>query len=226
MALVVTLVLSLGFQWYVLNYLPVMDCLPFKKGANIAENMKPPPGAVPDSFAIRFIYEKGGKQYEFAPENLPADFTTYKFIDRRQTLVRKGNAEATIKGFSLTGSVKDSISGNIIDSTQIILSQPKALLIFLLEFDNASWVTQTNKLLRSAREKAIPVYVVSPNLTEAETLFQGTSNVQFFNTDFTVVRTVARTNPTILLLKSGTIEKKWSEKEINKAADYITTMKW
>src|SRR5215207_2598861 len=40
-----SLVLSLALQWYVLNYLPIADCLPFKKGNNIADQMKPQPGS-------------------------------------------------------------------------------------------------------------------------------------------------------------------------------------
>jgi len=47
--------------------------------------------------------------------------------------------------------------------------------------------------------------------------------VQFFNTDFTVVRTVARTNPTILLLHNGTVVQKWSRNEIDKAAKAISS---
>ncbi|MBK5270634.1 MAG: DoxX family membrane protein, partial [Bacteroidia bacterium] len=70
--LVIT-VLSFGIQWYTLNYLPFADCLPFKKGNNITEKMKLPAGARPDSFAIRFVYEKGGKQFEFSPTELPDD---------------------------------------------------------------------------------------------------------------------------------------------------------
>ena len=42
--------------------------------------MQVPPGALPDSFAIRFIYEKGGKEFEFAPSELPADLNTYNFL--------------------------------------------------------------------------------------------------------------------------------------------------
>src|SRR5262245_31023124 len=84
-------VLSFGLQWYVLNYLPLVDCLPFKRGNNISEKMKPPPGAVQDSFAIRFVYERGGKQLEFSPTELPADLNTYTFKDRVDKLIRKGN---------------------------------------------------------------------------------------------------------------------------------------
>ncbi len=35
--MVATTVLSFGFQWYVLSYLPLVDCLPFKKGNSIPE---------------------------------------------------------------------------------------------------------------------------------------------------------------------------------------------
>ena len=225
--LTATLLFSIGLQWYVLNYLPMADCLPFKQTAHLPTQMKPPPGAVPDSFAIRFLYEKGGKQYEFAPENLPADFTTYKFVDRKQTLVRKGNADAPIKGFSLTNDAKDSTTGNLIDSTDVILSQSQSLLLFALDFTESDWITETKPLIASAARKSVPVYMISPNYNEAKTAFvkAGVDGVHFFNTDFTIVRTVARTNPTILLLHKGTVEKKWSKEEIDDAAAYLLSTK-
>jgi uncharacterized membrane protein YphA (DoxX/SURF4 family) len=226
-ALAASLFLSLGIQWYVLNYLPVADCLPFKQGNHIPTQMKPPPGAIPDSFAIRFLYEKGGKQYEFAPENLPADFTTYTFVDRKQSLVRKGNAEAPIKGFSLTGTEKDSITGTTVDSTAVILSQPAALMLFALDFNDASWMEEARTVFEKAKSKGIPVYVNSPNRAEAQQVFEGAgiSGLQYFNTDFTVVRTVARTNPTVLFLKNGTVEQKWGKQDWKQMAAYLNNIK-
>jgi hypothetical protein len=223
-ALALTLLFSLGLQWYVLNYLPLADCLPFKKGNYLPAQMKPPPGAVSDSFAIRFVYEKEGKQFEFAPENLPADFTTYKFIDRKQTLVRKGNADAAIKGFALTNDAKDSTTGNNIDSAGIVLSQPNAVMLFALDFSNPGWIPNTKALIKGAMEKGMPVYVASPSYAEAEKAFTGMQGLQFFNTDFTVVRTVARTNPTVLLLQNGTVKQKWSHRELDNAAAYIASL--
>ena len=205
-----SLLLSLFLQWYVLNYLPIADCLPFKKGNNIAEQIKPPPGSITDSFAIRFIYEKGGKQFEFAPENLPADFNTYKFIDRKDKLVRKGNAEPAIKGFSLNGS-----SGE--DSSKIVLEQPVSILVYGLKFNSLNVIQQLNEIIGKAREKNIPVYIASPSREETIGYFlkPGLPDAQFFNTDFTVVRTAARTEPTVFLLKKGVIHDKYSPKTFN-----------
>jgi len=218
--LVASLLITLLLQWYVLNYLPVTDCLPFKKGNNIAQQMKPPPGSITDSFAIRFIYEKDGKQFEFAPENLPADYATYKFIDRKDKLVRKGNAEPAIKGFSLTG-----ITGE--DSTQIVLSQPEAVLVFAQHLQKAGWVNDFKKIVEEAKKKNILVYLASPSLEDAMILFgkNNVSGVQFFNCDFTVVRTAARTDPTIYILKNGTIQKKYGSSEIDKAVAALSSQK-
>jgi uncharacterized membrane protein YphA (DoxX/SURF4 family) len=219
-----SLIFSLVLQWYVLENLPIADCLPFKKGNNLTAQMKPPPGSVPDSFAIRFIYEKGGKQYEFAPESLPDDFTTYKFIDRKQSLVRKGNADAPIKGFTLTNDTKDSISGNTVDYTAELLSAQKAVLLFALHFDNADWIAETKPLLLAAAKHRIPVAVASSNFTKAKEAFEkaGVKGAEFYNTDFTIVRTVARTNPTVLYLENGTVVKKWSAAEISESAAWIS----
>jgi hypothetical protein len=103
--------------------LPVADCLPFKKSASIPQGMKTPVGAVPDSFAIQFIYEKEGKRHAFFPENLPADLATYKFVERTDKLVRKGNADPPIRGFALSG-ITDT------DSTNAVLEAPHAVLYF------------------------------------------------------------------------------------------------
>lgn len=226
-SLVAVLLFSLALQWYVLTYLPLADCLPFKEGANLPAQMKPPPGSVPDSFAIRFVYEKEGRQYEFAPENLPADFTTYKFIDRKQTLVRKGNADAAIKGFTLTNDTKDETTGNTVDSAAFLLAQPQAFLLFVLDWSNPSWLAEATAAMTAARQRGIPVAVVSANFREAQAAFAGAgiSGVQFFNTDFTIVRTVARTNPTALLLQQGRVVEKWSRRGLGNAQQFFSSKK-
>ena len=209
--LLVSLVASLGLQWYVLNYLPLADCLPFKKGNNISEQMKPPPGSRPDSVVIKYVYEKEGKRYEWAATELPADFNTYKYIDRIDKVVRKGNADPAIKGFSLIG-----LSGE--DSTQVVLNQGKAILVYALDFKDNDWIKKKKGLVTSAQSAGVSLYIVSPNAAEASAAFAAEGiPANFFTTDFTIVRTVARTNPTILFLESGTIKNKFSKNAISKA---------
>lgn len=209
-----SLVASLALQWYALNYLPPVDCLPFKVKNNIPEQMKIPAGAVPDSFAIRFVYEKEGKKYEFSPDNFPADLGTYKFVDRTDKLIRKGNAEAPIKGFILN-------AGNM-DSTEIVLDQPRSLLLFCQSVEGiSSEAKQIKEIYGVAKAKQIPLYVVTAaplQQVSAALAGNGLSDVQAFNTDNTVVRTAARTNPTLYYIEKGTIIKKYGRMKINDAA--------
>jgi hypothetical protein len=202
---------SFGIQWYALHYLPPVDCLPYKKGKNITDQMKIPSGALPDSFAIRFIYEKGGKQYEFAPAELPADLASYNYVSRTDKLVRKGNAEPPIKGFALTG-VTDQ------DSTAAILSQPYAILLFCEDFSTpfSAWKDEFAELYTVARSKNIPVYAITNRFEEAMERFSATSfkDIQVFTCDYTAIRTAARTNPAIYLLQRGTILDKQGYKRI------------
>jgi hypothetical protein len=47
-------VVSVGFGLYTYNFLPVVDFLPYKVGANILQEMKTPPGAMPDEFEVTY----------------------------------------------------------------------------------------------------------------------------------------------------------------------------
>lgn len=212
---------SFGLQWYALIYLPPVDCLPFKKENNITEKMKIPAGALPDSFAIRFVYEKGGKQYEFAPAELPADLNTYNYVSRTDKLIRKGNAEPPIKGFALSGITNE-------DSTSIVLSQPYAVLLIFENFSTpfSVWKDDFAKLYTTAKAKNIPVYAVTNRPDETMINFAGTSfaDMQVFKCDFTAIRTAARTNPTLYLLKEGTVVDKQSYKRMDKILKEIETI--
>ena len=217
LAMLTVTVFSFGIQWYTLSYLPVLDCLPFKKGNNITEQMKMPVNAIPDSTVINYIYEKEGKQVEFTAANFPGDFSpdTYKFIKRYDKLIRKGkNNVPPIKGFTLIGA-DDS------DSVQYVLNSTYAILLFAEDFSTPvkEWGKQFSIIYKQAKQKNIPVYLVTTRYNDAPAALAGTdfANIQKFKCDVTNVRTAARSNPCLYILKKGTIEGKWSGRQFNKA---------
>jgi uncharacterized membrane protein YphA (DoxX/SURF4 family) len=212
--LILVIFASFGFQYYTLRYLPVVDCLPFKKANNILEKRQVPADAIPDSFAIRFIYSKGGKEFEFGPLDLPADLNTYKFISRKDKLIRKGNAEAAIKGFDLKGQ-----SGA--DSTLQVLQQPIAVLLVGedLKHPSVSWMPGFDRLYKSAKQKNIPAFIITGQAGNAiETIRQTAyASLPVFTCDNTTIRTAARANPTVYIIQQGTITGKWSGPDFDKA---------
>ena len=216
-----TIVLSFSLQWYALRYLPLVDCLPFKKGVNIIEKMKPPADAIPDSTVIHFVYEKNKQTMEFTADNMPADLdSSYTFIKRYDKIIRKGNAEAEIKDFSLI-----SDSGN--DSTEQILNKPGYLLMLIsrsFPATNPSWNKQFILLFTLARSKNIPVILVTSARQEASTYLNANGlgkTIQIFGCDATAVKTAARADPTLYLLKKGTILNKWSYASLDMAVPDI-----
>ena len=215
--LILATLLSFAFQWQVLVHLPAVDCLPYKVGNNIPEKMKAPPGAIPDSTVITMVYEKNGKKLEFSASKFPADFDdTYKFITRYDKLVRKGNAEPAIKDFNL-------ITGGGTDTTQELL-QKKGFKLFLFMKEAvaypADWNAAFSVLFTMAKSKGVPVFFVTG---EYENVVAWTEkagiahDVTVLKCDATAIKTAARANPTLYLLKGGTILKKWSYADFDAA---------
>jgi uncharacterized membrane protein YphA (DoxX/SURF4 family) len=200
--LLLTTVIAFGLQWYVLKYLPVADCLPFKKGNNILEKMKVPAGAVPDSTVITFVYNKNGKEVEFTADKFPADFgDDYKFVKRYDKVVRKGNAEAPIKDFTLN----DSSGVNVTE--QYLLLPGKKMLVFVKD------IPGDVEKLTQALPLGTPFVIVTSSLKETQDAFSElfpNQHLTYFTCDGVAVKTASRSPVTIYLLDGAVIQDKWS----------------
>lgn len=199
---------GIGFQGYTLKHLPVLDCLPYKKGNHLLQQMKVPPGAVPDSSAVTFKYKKNGKIIEFDATHFPADFdSTYEYVDRYDKLIRKGNATPAITDFSL-----QTMYGN--DTTQALLgSQSKYVLVLVKSF--ADWKLRSaafDDVLKAASAKGFSVCVASPEAAGAVRLFP--QDVILLNLDAVVEKTAARCNPTYFFMQGDHILEKKSYADI------------
>jgi uncharacterized membrane protein YphA (DoxX/SURF4 family) len=191
-----------AFQWYALTYLPIVDCLPYKKENDIVEQMKEPAGAVPDSTSIEFIYTKNGKEVRFDQANFPSDFdSTYMYVDRKDIVVKKGNGlAAKIVDFSL-----QSVHGT--DTTAAIFAGQKPyVLVFAKEMKGAeSWKNQFQTIYKKLQAQNIDVILVTPEAEKAASMF---GNIHILISDATVIKTAARVTPTYFLMNQSRIVDK------------------
>ncbi len=215
---------SFGIQFYVLKYLPVVDCLPYKVGKNIPENMKIPAGSVPDSTVIMFKYLKGGQPVEFDADHFPDDFndSLYQFVGRFDKVIRQGNAQPPIKDLVML-----SPSGT--DTTQAILNQPGYSLVLFsrhLEGDQGSWLSDFMTIQQEASRSGFPLVWVSADADQASAILQGLKleQVPVLRGDLVAIKTAARANPTLYLLEQGTILQKWSYARFGKVTKYLETL--
>ncbi len=201
--LVVTVSTTYG-QFYVLKHLPFVDCLPYKKGNNLLEQMKTPSNAVPDVFSIVFTYKKEGKELEFDQLHFPADFdSTYEYVNRKDKLVKKGNGlQAKITDFSL-----QTLNGN--DTTYAVLGQ-SGYYLFLMAKDMdhvQDWAPGFEEVVKVAKQKNLSLLVVTADADKAQTLFLQTNIVKC---DATVLKTAARVTPTYFIMQGPKVIDKIS----------------
>jgi hypothetical protein len=216
--------LSFGLQWYTLNYLPVVDCLPFKKGNNITEKMKMPANYVPDSTVITFVYKKDGKEVEFTALKFPADFNpdTYTFVRRFDKIIKKGkNNEPPIKGFVLTGNTNT-------DSTAYVLEQSYTVLLFCEKFSTAgtSWKKKFEAVYAAAMVKNIPCFIVTAEPGESVKALAGTAfkDIPVFKCDYKAIQTASRSELTIYLLNKGSVISKYSGQQMSNLKKELQTI--
>ncbi len=196
--LIITTLLISVLQWYVLEHLPIVDCLPYKKGNDLKKQMQTPAGYVPDVYSYLFIYEKDGKKYEFTEDNLPDD-ESYVFVDRKPKLVKKGNdVKAKISDFNLV-----THSGN--DTTAALLNTPgKYVLIFSNETEPTEWASpKYDRNLWKELSKTVPVFIVASVPVYVE-------GITTLKCDNTVIKTAARAKPTYFVMQGAKILGKFS----------------
>ncbi len=202
-------ILILFLQWYVLRNLPLVDCLPYKKENNLIELRKMPADAVPDKYDYLFIYKKDGTQKEFKADATPD--STWEFVDRKQTLTQKGsNNIPVISDFSLTTESGTDTTNDILNTSG------KYYLFYIKELETypQNWdedLVLINRFLAAGKK----VMIVTAQLTPVKERLKKLNNkyihnLIFLTCDATVMKTVARVNPTLYLMNGPIVKNKWS----------------
>jgi uncharacterized membrane protein YphA (DoxX/SURF4 family) len=208
--LFIALLLVAGLQWYVLKYLPIKDCLPFKAGNNILDLRKMPADAVPDKYDYVFVYEKGNTKKEFKVDALPD--STWQFVSREQILIEKGrNNVPLINDFILAAA-----SGA--DTTQAVLSTAgEYYLLFVKDISKIEkdWVTDqvvVGEVVKNGKK----IFVVASQRKNAEDRYRSL-NIPVLTGDATAIKTAARNNVTLYRMNGPFVMNKWGGNDIEQA---------
>lgn len=191
------------FSMYNLRYLPVIDFLPYKPGVKIAEKMVVPDGVPVDEYLTTFIYEKEGARKEFSLSNYPAEDTTWKFIDQKSVLIKKGY-QPPIHDFVITSMNGEDLTQKILSFSGysvLMISRKLALADNKRSMDGFEFG-------RYCLVSGIDFYILSASGTDEVKNYE--NGLQFCSVDETTLKTMIRSNPGYILLKDGTIIGKWS----------------
>lgn len=201
--LIFFLLISTAFPLYTYAYLPVLDFRPYAIGKNIPEQTK----GVPDE--VKFYYllkdKQTGATKEFA--SWPPDWDkTYDYVSSRQEVTKKG-IDPKIKDFSIV-----KVEGG--DYTQDIIENPEynfLLICYDLDLTNKAVFGKINDFIALCKQDNITFAILTSSTKETIEKFKAETKVtaDFYNTDGTVLKTMIRSNPGLMLLKGGTVKNMW-----------------
>ena len=204
-----TAVFILIIEGYALYDLPQFDFRPYHVGANIMKGMEIPEGAEQPEFETTFIMEKNGERREFGLDNYPD--STWTYIDTKTIQTKQGYVPP-IHDFSMT-----SLDGE--DLTEEILTNQGYTFLLVsphLEDADDSQLDLINQVYEYAEDNGYPFYCLTASGEQGINRWRDITGAEYpyCLTDETTLKTVIRSNPGMLLLKGGTIIRKWSHNRL------------
>jgi hypothetical protein len=208
--------LACMLSMYCLLHEPVVDFRPYKPGTYIPDKMMIPEGTQHDEYESILVYEKNGVQKEFTEKNFPWQDTTWKWVETRQILVKKGN-EPPIHDFSITTSEGYEITSEVLNDTAytFLIVAPE------LEHSSLRGIEKLNDLAVRVTGLGMKVYCLTSSTNNQIVGFRRQHQPAFeiYAADETTLKTIMRANPGLLLLQKGTILAKWNFRDAPDAGD-------
>ncbi len=212
--LTIATILALCVGFYTYNYLPVLDFLPYKVGANIPDEMKIPPGAPTDEYEE--IYQlknkatgatKSMNDKEYIKSNIWKDANWQIIGTPESRLVKKGFTPK-IQDLSIQDAQRN-------DYTKELLSNPFYSLVIVtddLHKANLTALSNLNALCINLIQNynIRTILLTSNSAADAEAFAKAHHLVsEIYYVDGVPLKSMVRANPGVILLKNGTIVNKW-----------------
>ncbi|HZY37601.1 MAG TPA: BT_3928 family protein [Mucilaginibacter sp.] len=207
-------IVSVCMGLYTYNFLPVMDFLPYKVGANIPDEMKTPVGAQPDQYEITYQLKnkktgahKEMTNTEYLKSNIWKDNDWQVVGEPVSRLVKKGFTPK-IQDLSISDAQGNSYTN------ELLVNPYYNLIIVAVNLNEADddAVNSLNAIAINLKQNfnTRTILLTSSSAKSAEAYSKAHKLVfEIFYADEVPLKEMVRANPGVLLLKNGTIINKW-----------------
>jgi hypothetical protein len=196
LAVALTTLVAFGLGIYAYNHEPFIDFRAYKVGNDLPKLMKP---SAPLKY--KYVMEQNGQRKEFT--EYPKD-TTYKFVEM---IALNPEAGPRITDFSIWND-----SG---DFTPQIFQGNKLLIIVQdvrkADPDSFAGINALVAAVEKSGQPRIEPLVLTASSSQDFDVFRHEVNlaVPYYFGDATVLKTIMRANPGLMLLKNGLVKGKW-----------------
>lgn len=212
------IIFIISISAYCVYYLPIIDFRPFKVGQNIPAAMTIPDDAPQAEYETTFILEKEGVRKEFDINNYPYEDSTWVFIDQESILIKEGY-QPPIQSFSLETIDGYDMSGELLEHVQPVffVIAPK------IEKASVKHIDQLKGIHKMCMEHNYPFYVLTSSLAEIYFEFDAkhSAGFEYLSVDETLLKTICRGNPGLIILSKGTIIAKYNHTNLPHSSDLI-----
>ncbi len=207
------------FGLYTYFYLPIIDFLPYKVGADIPASMIIPAGAELDQYEITYKLEN--KKLNKTQKLSDKKYLEQKiWKDKDWEIVGKPERKLIKKGYQV--KIKDLVISNVdgIDYTKEIIQNPfynLILVAYQIEEADSMKLDHFNELALKAEEQynIRSVLLTSSGWeTISSKLPMNNWKTELFFVDAVPLKSMVRSNPGLLLMKNGVVIKKWSSMQL------------
>lgn len=186
---------------------PMWDFRPYAVGTDIKAAMTIPEGAPLTEYKTTFLLEKDGVIKEFDENNYPYDDSTWVYRDTRSEVISEGYVPP-IHDFTFQDD-----EGT--DWSEDILASPKPVFMVIspkLEDAEADDWVKIGHQADMARDRGFDFFVCTSSMEPA---FAPTSDaaqtaLSFLQADETMLKTMARSNPALMVVQNGVVVAKYN----------------
>lgn len=216
--------LSLAFSYHTYSHLPIKDYRPYAIGKNIAEQMVIPEGMQADIYETSFVYKNAdtGEEKTFNQSNYPWQDSTWVWVSTDNVLVSKGY-EPPVHDFVITDADGYELQEDILAEEEAVI----LVLCYDIQKANAPAMEKVNAFVNAAEADGVYVYGLTASLYDQVEDFRLENQVPitFYSADETMLKTVVRSNPGILIIKKGDVIAKWHYNDLPDYAEIQKTIK-
>ncbi|MFI5149433.1 MAG: BT_3928 family protein [Bacteroidia bacterium] len=199
--------ISIAFPVYTWAYLPVKDYRPYAPGKNICEQMKPGPHYKQAEFGYLYKNKKNGTVQAFPADKLPWKDSLTWVYDTVQ-LIHPAVDEPLIVDFKITDPETQD------DLTDSVLKNPDyyfLLVAYDLKHTNRKVQGRINDFvgLCDKDKKKFMALTSAPHEEIRDFRLEVQAAYPYLNGDQTMLKTMIRSNPGLMLMKGCTVIANW-----------------
>lgn len=214
MTTVALALVSVGIGVYTVNFLPIIDFLPYKKGNHLPSLMKMPEGKEGDVYELIYTLQRqgSGEQREvsdrvYLEEEIWKDESWEIVGEPKSKLIRKGYT-IPIPDLQISDVDGEDVTADVIENP----SSNFVVVAWDLRHVNRTALAKINSFIKvAAQEYHIrPVLLTTATPSEAQQLSEDMGLVmEVLHADAVPLKSMVRSNPGVLYLRDGMVLEKW-----------------